>query len=48
MVWLGNGAGQDVRTLHNSRYDFNDHAIPFGMSFFVRVAERFLGGQAAA
>jgi metal-dependent amidase/aminoacylase/carboxypeptidase family protein len=29
--------------LHNSRYDFNDMAIPFGVSFFVRTVERFLG-----
>ena len=43
MVWLGNG-GQDGNGagLHNSRYDFNDMAIPFGVSFFVRTVERFL------
>ena len=39
----GNGAG-----LHNSRYDFNDMAIPFGVSFFVRTVERFLAEQPAA
>ena len=49
MVWLGNGGG-DARgrgavSLHNSRYDFNDMAIPFGSSFFVRTVERFLGDQ---
>ena len=44
MVWLGNG-GEDGNGagLHNSRYDFNDMAIPFGVSFFVRTVERFLG-----
>jgi len=42
MVWLGNGGGEAVG-LHNSRYDFNDMAIPFGVSFFVRTVERFLG-----
>ena len=40
-------AGQRRRaeavSLHNSRYDFNDMAIPFGVSFFVRTVERFLG-----
>lgn len=49
MVWLGNG-GEDGNGagLHNSRYDFNDMAIPFGVSFFVRTVERFLGDQTTA
>jgi hippurate hydrolase len=42
MVWLGNGPGEGGCILHNPRYDFNDMAIPFGVSFFVRLAERFL------
>jgi len=45
MVWLGNGG--DSVSLHNSRYDFNDMAIPFGVSFFVRTVERFLDTKAA-
>jgi hippurate hydrolase len=48
MVWLGNGVGDGngrAVSLHNSRYDFNDMAIPFGSSFFVRTVERFLGDQ---
>lgn len=46
MVWLGNGGdGAGAVSLHNSRHDFNDLAIPFGVSFFVRTAERFLGDQ---
>jgi len=44
MVWLGNGG--DSVSLHNSRYDFNDMAIPFGVSFFVRTVERFLDTKA--
>ena len=49
MVWLGNG-GEDGNGvgLHNSRYDFNDMAIPFGVSWFVRTVERFLGDQKSA
>jgi amidohydrolase len=43
MVWLGNGGGPEAVGLHNSRYDFNDMAIPFGVSFFVNTVERFLG-----
>ena len=48
MVWLGNGGGKDAVSLHNSRYYFNDMAIPFGVSFFVRTVERFLGDGKAA
>jgi hippurate hydrolase len=48
MVWLGNGGGPEAVGLHNSRYDFNDMAIPFGVSFFVNTVERFLGEPAQA
>jgi amidohydrolase len=41
MLWLGNGPGEGC-FLHNSRYDFNDSALPYGVSFFCRLAERFL------
>jgi amidohydrolase len=42
MVWLGNGPGEGGCFLHNAKYDFNDTALPFGVSFFARLAERFL------
>jgi hippurate hydrolase len=42
MLWLGNGPGEGGCFLHNARYDFNDSALPVGVSFFVRLAERFL------
>jgi amidohydrolase len=42
MLWLGNGAADDGRVLHNARYDFNDAALPIGASFLARLAERFL------
>jgi len=42
MLWVGNGPGEDGCHLHNTRYDFNDSALPVGVSFFVRLAERFL------
>ena len=42
MLWLGNGPGEGDCFLHNARYDFNDAALPVGVSFFVRLAERFL------
>ena len=45
MIWLGNGPGEGGCMLHNARYDFNDDALPVGVSFFVRLAERFLEKQ---
>jgi len=42
MLWLGNGPGEGGCFLHNNRYDFNDSALPVGVSFFARLAERFL------
>jgi hippurate hydrolase len=42
MLWLGNGPGEVGCYLHNPRYDFNDDAIPVGVSFFARLVERFL------
>src|SRR5260221_11935302 len=46
MLWLGNGKGGCY--LHNAKFDFNDAAIPTGVSFFVRLAERFLARDDAA
>jgi hippurate hydrolase len=45
MAWLGNGPGEGGCLLHNARYDFNDSAIPVGVSFFARLAERFLAAE---
>ena len=42
MLWLGNGPGEDGCFLHNARYDFNDAALPIGVSFLALLAERFL------
>src|SRR3954452_5430275 len=42
MMWIGNGPGEGGCGLHNTRYDFNDEALPLGSSFFARLAERFL------
>ena len=38
-VFIGNGATAD---LHNAAYDFNDEAIPFGVSYWVSLAETTL------
>lgn len=38
-VFLGNG---NTATLHNPAYDFNDEAIPHGVSYWVKIAETAL------
>ncbi|MRG55059.1 amidohydrolase [Phyllobacterium sp. SYP-B3895] len=38
-VFIGNG---DTPALHNSAYDFNDDAIPYGISYWVSLAETAL------
>ena len=37
MIFLGNG---DSAGLHNPAYDFNDEAIAYGCSYWVRLVER--------
>lgn len=41
-VWLGNGAGPGSCMVHNPRYDFNDDALPYGATYWVRLAETLL------
>jgi hippurate hydrolase len=38
-IFIGNG---DTATLHNPAYDFNDEAIPYGVSYWVTLAETAL------
>ena len=38
-VFIGNG---DTANLHNSAYDFNDEIIPYGISYWVTLAETSL------
>jgi hippurate hydrolase len=35
-IFMGNG---DSANLHHPAYDFNDRAIPFGTSYWVRLVE---------
>ena len=37
MIWIGNG---DTAACHHPAYDFNDAAIPHGVSYWVRVVEK--------
>ncbi|HTT40145.1 MAG TPA: M20 aminoacylase family protein [Burkholderiales bacterium] len=39
---LGNGDGEGACEVHNPSYDFNDRALPYGASFFVRLIEKRL------
>lgn len=39
-VWCGNG---DSAGLHHAAYDFNDQAIPYGTSFWIKLVESALG-----
>ncbi|WP_420407419.1 M20 aminoacylase family protein [Hoeflea sp.] len=38
-IFMGNG---DTASLHHPAYDFNDEAIPVGVSYWVRLAEKAL------
>jgi len=35
-IWIGNGASAE---LHHPEYDFNDGAIPYGISLWGRLVE---------
>ena len=41
-ITVGNGAGEGEFYLHNPRYIFNDEALPYGASYWVRLAQTFL------
>jgi len=36
IIWIGNG---DTADLHHSEYDFNDAALPYGISYWVELVE---------
>lgn len=38
-IFIGNG---DTANLHNAAYDFNDEALPYGISYWVTLAETAL------
>ena len=41
-IQIGNGAGEGACEVHNPGYDFNDAALPYGASLFVRLVEKRL------
>jgi hippurate hydrolase len=41
-VWMGSGDEAGGKQLHSPRYDFNDGALAYGVSYWVRLVERLL------
>ncbi len=41
-VWLGNGPAKDGALHHNTSYDFNDAAIPYGVAYWAALVEEAL------
>ncbi len=41
-IWMGTGAAGTSWPLHSPYYDFNDEALPLGVSYWVRLVERLL------
>jgi len=44
-AWLGNGPAKDGALHHNSRYDFNDAAIPAGVRYWCEIVRGELRGS---
>jgi hippurate hydrolase len=41
-IRIGNGGAEQGKVLHSPYYDFNDEALPYGVSYWARLAERQL------
>jgi amidohydrolase len=41
-IQIGNGDGEGACEVHNPGYDFNDGALPYGASLFVKLVEKRL------
>jgi len=41
-AYINIGNGEDSAAVHNSHYNFNDAAIPYGSALFARLVERSL------
>ncbi len=39
-VWLGNGAADPAAIVHSPHYDFNDDALPIGVSYWVSLVRQ--------
>ena len=45
-IWMGTGGDGPSHQLHSPYYDFNDEALPIGVSYWVRLVERLLPAAA--
>jgi len=45
-IWMGTGGDGPTHQLHSPYYDFNDEALPIGVSYWVRLVERLLPARA--
>jgi len=41
-IWMGNGGGEQGKVCHSPFYDFNDDALPVGVSYWARLVERLM------
>jgi amidohydrolase len=46
-IQIGNGDGEGGCEVHNSGYDFNDAALPYGAALFARLVEKRLARMTA-
>ena len=38
-IWMGSGDGEKAALLHSPYYDFNDEALPVGVSYWAKLVE---------
>jgi amidohydrolase len=41
-IFMGNGGGPEGKVCHSPFYDFNDEALPLGVSYWARLVERLM------
>jgi hippurate hydrolase len=45
-IWMGTGGDRPDQQLHSPHFDFNDEALPLGVSYWARLVERLLPARA--
>ncbi len=45
-IWMGSGDGEKAALLHSPYYDFNDEALPVGVSYWAKLVETRLAKTA--
>jgi len=45
-IWMGTGTGDKAALLHSPHYDFNDEALPLGVSYWAKLVETRLARTA--